>query len=771
MSFKPTLSLLTFAALMLGGSVRAQDTQDQPAASPAAPVSVPTPGHSGMGEAFNEGPRQKAYLMKGMANVHFPVTTKSSLAQKFFDQGVSQLHGFWYFESERSFRQVNAIDPDCVMAYWGMAMSNVYNDKRAKEFITKALENKAKVSAREQMWIDALSKLYEDNPSDKSAKGHHLAYLHAMNGIIRRYPDDIEARAFQEIHVYENQYFVPMFSRGGMEYALNLVLAANPMHPAHHYRIHLWDGGKAEKALNSAALCGQSSPGIAHMWHMPGHIYSDLKRYTDASWQQEAGVRTDNAQLIRNRLMPDEIFNYAHNSEWLIRDLSNVGRVHDAITLAKNMIEMPRHPNLNTIAKGGTGYYGRLRLMDLLLRYEMWDDLLEFGSGLYVEPTDVPHEQVRWNQYLGIAHFMKGDMERGEKRLAALEALVQTDFFIKEEETRKAEALKNKVKLTPGVPELALTELRAYRALAQGKSEEALRLLGSLQYFPKERLAAVYLRIGNLEKAEQLAKEAVAERKNEVQPLAAYVDSLYRRGNKIEAEKQLKQLQSIAGSADLDVPIFRRISAIAPELGSSGSWRVENPPAADVGKRPRLDSLGPFCWTPSAAPQWTLTDSTGHRVSLQDYTKKGKPVLVIFYLGSLCKQCMEQLNIFAPVAKKFEEAGISLVAISTDSVEGLRKTFPANGSEPGFPFPLVSDRGQKTFKAYRAYDDFEKMPLHGTFLVDGQGLVRWQDISYQPFKETSFLLEEAKRLLRIPGAPSDASRVARKSPQQVTTAH
>jgi alkyl hydroperoxide reductase subunit AhpC len=132
---------------------------------------------------------------------------------------------------------------------------------------------------------------------------------------------------------------------------------------------------------------------------------------------------------------------------------------------------------------------------------------------------------------------------------------------------------------------------------------------------------------------------------------------------------------------------------------------------------------------------------------------------------------MEQLNIFAPMAKKFEEAGISLVAISTDSVEGLRKTFPANGSEPGFSFPLVSDRGQKTFKAYRSYDDFEKMPLHGTFLVDGQGLVRWQDISYQPFKETSFLLEEAKRLLRIQVSSTDSSRVARKSPQQVTTAH
>ena len=51
------------------------------------------------------------------------------------------------------------------------------------------------------------------------------------------------------------------------------------------------------------------------------------------------------------------------------------------------------------------------------------------------------------------------------------------------------------------------------------------------------------------------------------------------------------------------------------------------------------------------------------------------------------------------------------------------------------------------FKSYRAFDDFENVPLHGVFLVDGQGLVRWQDISFEPFTDAKFLLGEAKRLL------------------------
>ena len=69
-----------------------------------------------------------------MGKVHFPVTTTKPEAQQFVDQGVAQLHSFYYFESERSFRQAAKIDPGCAMAYWGMAMSNINNPRRAKGF-------------------------------------------------------------------------------------------------------------------------------------------------------------------------------------------------------------------------------------------------------------------------------------------------------------------------------------------------------------------------------------------------------------------------------------------------------------------------------------------------------------------------------------------------------------------------------------------------------------------------------------------------------------
>jgi peroxiredoxin len=134
-------------------------------------------------------------------------------------------------------------------------------------------------------------------------------------------------------------------------------------------------------------------------------------------------------------------------------------------------------------------------------------------------------------------------------------------------------------------------------------------------------------------------------------------------------------------------------------------------------------------------------------VSLADY--HGRPVLVVFYLGSVCARCIEQLNIFAPLTKDFGDAGISIVAVSTDSADGLEKTFSQAREGVAFTFPIVSDSTLSTFKAYRAFDDFEKIPLHGIYLIDAQGRVRWQDISYQPFRDGKWLLAEAKRLLSI----------------------
>ena len=227
-------------------------------------------GHSAHGEAFDEGPRQRAYLMKGMPKVNFPVTTKKPKCQAFFNQGLGQLHGFWNLEAERSFRQAAVIDPTCAMTYWGMARANSGNEKRAKGFIAEAVKRKGSASPREVKHVDALAK-YVNTPKEKKVERAE-AYAKALEEILYEFPDDLETRALLALQFWVNsRNGVKIQSHEAVDGLLQPIFQANPMHPAHHYRIHLWDYKRAARAVDSAAVCGQTAPGIAHMWHMSGH--------------------------------------------------------------------------------------------------------------------------------------------------------------------------------------------------------------------------------------------------------------------------------------------------------------------------------------------------------------------------------------------------------------------------------------------------------------------------------------------------------------------
>ena len=723
----------------------------------------PLAGHSYHGEAFNEGPRQAAYLMEGTGRVEFPITTESRKAQKFFEQGVGQLHGFWYLEAERSFRQAASIDPDCAMSYWGMAMANLRNKERAQGFIEEAVERKEGVSKKEAMWIDAYA-AYLSDKNKKSDKDKRGDLVKALEGLVKAFPEDLEPKAFLAVQYWSNRSKGwPIKDYSKVDNILKEILEQEPYHPCHHYRIHLWDYKDAAKALPDAATCGQSAPDIAHMWHMPGHIYSRLKRYPDAIWQQEASARVDHAHMMRDRVMPDEIHNFAHNNEWMIRNLNFVGRAHDAIALAKNMNELPRHPKYNTIKKRGSTYYGRNRLMDTLVNFELWGKFVRLADTVYLDDLDNDEYRIKRGHLLGLALFHEGRFDAAREQIKPLEALLDktrksTEKSVKEavEKAEKAKKSKKDIdkarskakgdarrKLQP--IENALAELRLHDALSRGDKEAARKMTEKIGRLPQIRQARIHLVLGNVDKAVELATKATEKTENQVLPLANAADILYANARFEEAYGKFLELRKISAHLDLEMAVFQRLRPLVEDLGLEDDWRVKPVRSKDVGRRPKLSSLGPVHWEPSAAPDWKLADSDGKEFALKDFA--GRPVLVIFYLGDGCLHCIEQLKAFAPVTKDFEAAGISLVAISLDGPDGLKKSLATSGIEGGYPFPLLSDTSMKVFKKYRAFDDFEDIPLHGTFLIDGDGMVRWQDISYEPFEETGFLLKEATRLL------------------------
>tara|TARA_R110002096_G_scaffold316010_19_gene510459 strand:- start:3873 stop:6134 length:2262 start_codon:yes stop_codon:yes gene_type:complete len=724
-------------------------------------------GHSVHGEVFNEGPRQAAVLIPGTGDVHFPISTKVAETQQFFDQGVGQLHGFWDFEAERSFRQASALDPECAMPYWGMAMANFDNAKRAREFVAKAGQRIKNADERETLWIQAIAKYYENLKIDEKKRRRDL--VRAQENIVLKYPDDVEAKAFLMKQIYKNSgKGLPVASHLAVNLLLDEIFRLAPNHPAHHYRIHHWDRENAARALESAAKLGPAAPGIAHMWHMPGHIYSKLHRYDDAIWQQEASARVDHAHMMRFRMTPDRIGNFAHNNEWLIRNFNHLGQVQRAVDLATNMIELPRLPKLKDEVYdhgGGSWNLGRQRLRDTLLRYEEWDRLLEFGDSAYLQPGSNTINDSEWHRFMGIAAFESGNLDRGETLLAAVDASLtklreeQTEAVkkaeIKNEETpekdrKKAiEAAKKTFKTKIDGWEKAQKELQAYQLITAPSPDLAAaeKALDELKSMGKSRKARWFAKLGKFEKALKLANEDVSASKNQVYPLAIQSWVAWLADKPKEAEAAFEKLRVVGHTADQNHPVFARISPIAKAMGVDGDWRLPQEPAPDLGERPPLDSLGPFRWKPSSAPEWTLLNSEDKPISLADYS--GKPVILIFFLGRGCTHCMEQLNQFTPFQATFAEAGIDLLAISTDTPEGLRQMFTENGENP-FPFPLVSDADLQTFKSYRAHDDFEDQPLHGTFLIDEIGRIRWQEISFEPFTHPEFLLEESKRLLSYP---------------------
>lgn len=767
-------------ATLLGFNSFAKAAPQEPAnevkpteSKPAEPPTLAA-GHSMHGEAFNDGPRSAAYLMPGMGKVNFPITTASPLAQRFFNQGIAQLHGFWYFEAERSFRQAAAIDPNCAMNYWGMALANTNNRSRAQKLIEEAKKRRSQATPREAKYIDALAKYLTDEKEEKNRRKPQQRireYLRDLEDISLEFPDDVEAKALITLKLWEGEREeLPIESYLAADALLDEIFKANPMHPAHHFRIHLWDGRKPTKALDSAAKAGPSSPGIAHMWHMPGHTYSKLHRYHDAVYQQEASARVDHAHMIRDRILPDQIHNFAHNNEWLIRNLRYIGRVNDALSLSKNMISLPRHPKYNSVGGYGSTGYGRRRLFETLEMYRLWDEALKLSDSVYLDHDGSLNEQLTNLRLIAVAKLhakQSADSEVSQlndwlkSRNLDIELLSEeppapakwdaTQEWQKqalqafEKKQQEDKNRKSNLERERKSIEEALAYIDAYKDALSNQFATAAEKLGksgshdALQEIEWMALA------GKTEEANKKIEEEIQRHPDELLPLASAAWIYEQQKNDAKAKEMFDRARVLACTADLDTPLLSRLVPLGEKLGYGKTWAAPYVPAKDIGERPALDLLGPLHWTHYSAPDWVVQTSSG-----EVFTNKqlqGKPVVVLFYLGFGCLHCVEQLHKFDPKLAEFEKAGIDVIAISTESLESLQEAM--KNLEKPLHLKLNADPFLRSFQAYRCFDDFEQQPLHGTFAIGPDGKVLWQDIGHEPFMDPDFVLKEFQRQLKL----------------------
>jgi hypothetical protein len=139
---------------------------------------------------------------QNLGKVRFP-TSCAPQVQAEFERGVAMLHSYWFVYARKTFEGVLQHDPNCAMAYWGVAMDLLGNTLAAlppsranAEAAWAALEKAraiGRTTQRERDWIEALSAYYRDY--DKVPVDARLAaYSSAMEQMTQRYPDDYEAQ-------------------------------------------------------------------------------------------------------------------------------------------------------------------------------------------------------------------------------------------------------------------------------------------------------------------------------------------------------------------------------------------------------------------------------------------------------------------------------------------------------------------------------------------------------------------------------------------------
>ena len=126
-----------------------------------------------------------------------------------------------------------------------------------------------------------------------------------------------------------------------------------------------------------------------------------------------------------------------------------------------------------------------------------------------------------------------------------------------------------------------------------------------------------------------------------------------------------------------------------------------------------------------AAPDFTLSDQDKQQVTLSEL--RGVPVLLVFYPFAFSGICTGELCQLRDELATYTDAGVRVLAISTDPMFSLK----AFREKEGFDFALLSDfwpHGAAA-SAYGVLDLRAGMALRATFLVDAAGDVRFAQVN------------------------------------------
>ena len=495
-------------------------------------------------------------LYSGLGSWHHPIATKSSEAQKFFDQGLTLVYSFNRYEALRSFRRAAELDPDAAMAYWGMAMAQgpYINMDGDPSFDLKsacaATDAGLKITSapdRERAYLRAVSTWCPEYRPE--------AYSKAMQQLAQEYPDDLDAMT-----LYADSLLIPVrwhwYEANGTaapgvadaERVLEQVMRRWPQHPgANHYYIHAVESSRSpERAIASAQRLMGVVPEAGHMVHMPAHIWLLFGDWETAATLNQRAAAVDREYFAASHAMGGTYSPYyAHNLHFVLYARSMQGRRADTFAAA-DALTAGVQPMARTMPEMTDVFSSIPALM--YVRFGEWDRIL----ALPAPPEAALASRATWLYARTVAFAARGDRTAAEERskFDTLRRNISADAPWGQNKARN-------------VLEMASTILAARLAATPQEAgahwEHAVNLQDHFVYdeppawyYPvRESQGAALLRAGNAAAAETVFREGVRRSPRNGRMLFGLMESLKAQGKQQDAEFVKREFEANWAKADI----------------------------------------------------------------------------------------------------------------------------------------------------------------------------------------------------------------------------
>jgi len=515
-------------------------------------------------------------LLGNLGSHHHAITTRSELAQRYFDEGLILVYGFNHAEAIRSFRDAIKLDPSCAMCYWGIALAlgpniNAAMDDAAVPEAYAALQQASALapgaSPAEQAYIQALAARYAPAAvADRAPLDR--AYADAMREVVRRYPDDLDAATlFAEalMDLMPWQYW----TRDGeaTQYTpeivatLESVLARAPNHPgANHYYIHAVEASLTpERAVPAAQRLETLVPGAGHLVHMPAHIYWRVGRYPDSVRVNQEAIASDESYFRVGGIADAATHGaylfgyYPHNIEFVFAGAQMSGQSELALDAARKLVASIPDDVLRSIPP----------LEDLLpmpifalVRFSRWDDVLREPA----PPAEMRYATGMWHWARGLAYLRQGQLDRADAEAAQLAAIAAAPPLPATPRMSRARAAVS-LEIASNVLAGELAGARGNAAEQIARLEQAIAAQDDMPYtepppwfYPvRQTLGAALLDLGRPAEAEAVYREDLREYPNNGWSLFGLAESLRAQGRAAEAAEAQSRFQAAWEAADVTI--------------------------------------------------------------------------------------------------------------------------------------------------------------------------------------------------------------------------